>query len=126
MDAKVVCSSCGCPTIANDSNLIRSDVYDVDGKYYKIIYFRCKCCGKNVIVQVDDADTLNTFRELKKLMTKVIKKKIKGETVSPKDIRKRDKLTKELREKRASLNEECNCKVFYNDSGDMVAKYFNN
>ena len=79
-----------------------------------------------MFVQVDDADTLNTFRELKKLMTKVIKKKIKGETVSPKDIRKRDKLTKELREKRASLNEECNCKVFYNDSGDIVAKYFNN
>ena len=122
MKVKRVCRKCGEVNEVGSENLIRVDVYDEDGTYYKIMYCDCKRCGERDVVQIDDMETLEMFRNLKKLILKVAKKNRKGETVSPKDIRKKDKWMKELRKKREVLNDLCNGKKLFDENKKVVVE----
>lgn len=115
-----VCLKCGELNKIDSSNLVRKDAYDESGIYYKIMYFRCERCKEINVVQVDNMDTINMFRELKSLIIKVIKKKQKGQTVSPKDIRKKDKLQKELTAKRNILNEEVSGLKLFDENKKVI------
>lgn len=122
MKVKRICRKCGEANEIDSSNLIRADVYDEDGTYYKIMYCDCKRCGERDVVQIDNMETLEMFRKLKKLILKVARKNSKGETVSPKDIRKKDKWMKELRKKREVLNELCNGKKIFDENKKVVVE----
>ena len=122
MKVKRVCRKCGEVNEVGSENLIRADVYDEDGTYYKIMYCDCKRCGERDVVQIDDVETLEMFRNLKKLILKVAKKNRKGETVSPKDVRKKDKWMKELRKKREILNDLCNGKKLFDENKKVVVE----
>lgn len=120
MEIKMVCNKCGEINIVNNGNLIRSDVYDEDGTYYKVMYFDCKRCNERIVLQLDNMETLNIFRKLKELTIKVARKKIKGETISPKDIRKKDKWMKQLKEKREELNVLCSGKELLDENKNVI------
>lgn len=122
MKVKRICRKCGEVNEIDSSNLIRADVYDEDGTYYKIMYCDCKRCGERDVVQIDNIETLETFRKLKKLILKVARKNSKREMVSPKDIRKKDKWMKELRKKREVLNELCNGKKLFDENKKVVVE----
>lgn len=122
MKVKRVCRKCGEVNEVGSDNLIRADVYDEDGTYYKIMYCDCKRCGERDVVQIDSMETMEMFRKLKKLILKVARKNTKGETVSPKDIKKKDKWMKELREKREVLNEVCNGKKLFDENKKVVVE----
>ena len=98
------------------------DVYDEEGTYYKIMYCDCKRCKERDVVQIDNVETLEMFRKLKSLTIKVARKNMKGETVSPKDIRKKDKWMKELRKKREDLNELCSGKKLFDENKKIVVE----
>lgn len=98
------------------------DVYDEEGTYYKIMYCDCKRCGERDVVQIDSTETLEMFRKLKSLTIKVARKNMKGETVSPKDVRKKDKWMKELRKKREDLNELCSGKKLFDENKKVVVE----
>ena len=117
-----VCRKCGEVNEFGSENLIRADVYDEDGTYYKIMYCDCKRCGERDVVQIDSMETLEMFRKLKKLILKVARKNTKREIVSPKDIKKKDKWMKELREKREVLNEVCNGKKLFDENKKVVVE----
>ena len=120
MKVKRVCRKCGEVNEVSSDNLIRADVYDEDRIYYKIMYYDCKRCGERDVVQIDNRETLEMFRKLKKLILKRARKNSKRETVSPKDARKKDKWMKELREKREVLNEVCNGKKLFDENKKVV------
>lgn len=122
MKVKRVCRKCGEVNEVGSDNLIRADVYDEDGTYYKIMYCDCKRCGERDVVQIDNMETLEMFGKLKKLILKVAKKNRKGETVSPKDVRKKDKWMKELRKKREILNDLCNGKKLFDENKKVVVE----
>lgn len=122
MKVKRVCRKCGEVNEVSSDNLIRADVYDEDGTYYKIMYYDCKRCGERDVVQIDSMETLEMFRKLKKLILKVARKNTKREIVSPKDIKKKDKWMKELREKREVLNEVCNGKKIFDENKKVVVE----
>lgn len=122
MKVKRVCRKCGEVNEVGSDNLIRADVYDEDGTYYKIMYYDCKRCGERDVVQIDNMETLEMFGKLKKLILKVAKKNRKGETVSPKDVRKKDKWMKELRKKREILNDLCNGKKLFDENKKVVVE----
>lgn len=122
MKVKRVCRKCGEVNEVSSDNLIRADVYDEDGTYYKIMYYDCKRCGERDVVQIDSMETLEMFRKLKKLILKVARKNTKREIVSPKDIKKKDKWMKELREKREVLNEVCNGKKLFDENKKVVVE----
>ena len=122
MKVKRVCRKCGEVNEVSSDNLIRADVYDEDGTYYKIMYYDCKRCGERDVVQIDSMETLEMFRKLKKLILKVARKNTKREIVSPKDIKKKDKWMKELREKREVLNDLCNGKKLFDENKKVVVE----
>lgn len=117
-----VCRKCGEVNEIDSSNLIRADVYDEEGTYYKIMYCDCKRCGERDVVQIDNTETLGMFRKLKDLTIKVARKNVKGETVSPKDVNKKDRWMKELRRKREDLNELCSGKKLFDENKKVVVE----
>lgn len=122
MKVQRVCRKCGEVNEIDSSNLIRADVYDEEGTYYKIMYCDCKRCGERDVVQIDNTETLGMFRKLKDLTIKVARKNVKGETVSSKDVRKKDKWMKELRRKREDLNELCSGKKLFDENKKVVVE----
>ena len=122
MKVQRVCRKCGEVNEVDSSNLIRKDVYDEEGTYYKIMYCDCKRCKERDVVQIDNVETLEMFRKLKSLTIKVARKSMKGETVSPKDVRKKDKWMKELRKKREDLNELCSGKKLFDENKKVVVE----
>ena len=86
----------------------------------KLIYQRCEGCKEPMILQVDDSETIEISRKEKELMLKAIRKRAKKQTVSPKEMRKREKLDKELRKKREVLNEHFEGKTFLQDDGKIL------
>lgn len=117
-----VCRKCGEVNEIDSSNLIRADVYDEEGTYYKIMYCDCKRCGERDVVQIDNTETLGMFRKLKDLIIKVARKNVKGETVSPRDVHKKDKWMKDLRKKREDLNELCSGKKLFDENKKVVVE----
>ena len=122
MEVKRICSKCGEVNTINSENLIRVDVWDEDGKYYKLMYYDCKRCNERIVVQIDNTETLNIFKQFKALTIKVARKQIANQTVSPKDIRKKDKWTKQLKEKREILKELCNGKKLFDENKNIVVE----
>lgn len=122
MKVQRVCSKCGEVNEVDSGNLIRADVYDEEGIYYKVMYCDCRRCGERDVVQIDSTETLEMFRKLKSLTIKVARKNMKGETISPKDVRKKDRLMKELRRKREDLNELCNGKKLFDENKKVVVE----
>lgn len=122
MKVQRVCRKCGEVNEVDSGNLIRMDVYDEEGTYYKIVYYDCKRCGERDVVQIDSTETLEMFRKLKSLTIKVARKNMKGETISPKDVRKKDRWMKELRRKREDLNELCSGKKLFDENKKVVVE----
>lgn len=122
MKVQRVCRKCGEINEVDSSNLIRMDVYDEEGTFYKIMYCDCKRCRERDVVQIDSTETLEMFRKLKSLTIKVARKNMKGETVSPKDVRKKDRTMKQLRSKRAELEELCNGKKLFDENKKVVVE----
>lgn len=122
MKVQRVCRKCGEVNEIDSSNLIRADVYDEEGTYYKIMYCDCKRCGERDVVQIDNTETLGMFRKLKDLTIKVARKNVKGETVSPRDVHKKDKWMKDLRKKREDLNELCSGKKLFDENKKVVVE----
>lgn len=122
MKVQRVCRKCGEVNEIDSSNLIRADVYDEEGTYYKIMYCDCKRCGERDVVQIDNTETLGMFRKLKDLIIKVARKNVKGETVSPRDVHKKDKWMKDLRKKREDLNELCSGKKLFDENKKVVVE----
>lgn len=117
-----ICRKCGEVNEIDSSNLVRLDVYDEEGTYYKIMYCDCKRCGERDVVQIDNTETLGIFRKLKSLTIKVARKNMKGETVSPKDVNKKDRWMKDLRKKREDLNELCSGKKLFDENKKVVVE----
>lgn len=120
MKVQRVCKKCGEVNEVDSNNLIIADTYDSDGTYYRIMYCDCKRCGEREVVQIDNTESIGMFHNLKRLTLKVAKKNRKGETISPKDVKKKDKWMKELREKREELKEMCNGKKLFDENKKVV------
>ena len=117
MEVKRVCNKCGEVNSLDSKSLLKKDVYDEDKKHYVILYFECVRCKEVEVVQIDDNESIQTFKEIKALFIKAMRKRLKKETVSPREVKKKDRLIKKLNEKRKLLNEVSNGKTFYDENG---------
>lgn len=102
MEVNRVCGKCGKVNQLNAATLKHADVHN-DVGYVRLTYYKCVECGEKIVVQIDDIVSRQIFADLKNLTIKCAKKNAKHETISPKDIKRKDKLTKKLRERRAEL-----------------------
>lgn len=122
MEVKRVCNKCGEVNSLDSKSLLKKDVYDEDKKHHVILYFECVRCKEVEVVQIDDNESIQTFKEIKALFIKAMRKRLKKETVSPKEVKKKDRLTKRLNEKRKLLNEVSKGKTFYDENGKIFIK----
>nr|DAP60048.1 MAG TPA: hypothetical protein [Caudoviricetes sp.] len=122
MEIQRVCKKCGEVNEIDSSNLVRKDVHDEYGNYYKLMYCDCVRCGTRDFVQIDDKNTLEEFKRLKKLIIKVARKNINGQTISQKDIKKKDKMMKQIREDREKLKEICAGKKYFDENEKIIAE----
>lgn len=105
MEIKRVCNKCGEVNILNSETTKHKDCYTEDGEYIRLTYYDCCRCGERTALQLDTQETLNIFGEYKKLFKDAFMKRMKNQTVGNKAQRKREKLTKQLRNKRAALQD---------------------
>lgn len=122
MEVKRVCNKCGEVNSLDSKSLLKKDVYDEDKKHHVILYFECVRCKEVEVVQIDDNESIQTFKEIKALFVKAMRKRLKKETVSPREVKKKDRLTKKLNEKRKLLNEVSKGKTFYDENGKIFIK----
>ena len=122
MEVKRVCNKCGEVNSLDSKSLLKKDVYDKDKKHHVILYFECVRCKEVEVVQIDDNESIQTFKEIKALFVKAMRKRLKKETVSPREVKKKDRLTKKLNEKRKLLNEVSKGKTFYDENGKIFIK----
>ena len=99
------CNKCRELNRFDNKTVKRKDVYGEDNTYYRVIYFKCQNCKEINVVQIDNIETLNVWHDLKDLMLKTMKKRLEHQTVSPKAVKKKDKLNKRLNKMRQKLKE---------------------
>ena len=76
---KNICDKCGEVNELDNINLRRALVTCVQtGEDVILTYYICKRCSTLKVLQIDDSVTTKTFTELKKLITRTAKKKLKG------------------------------------------------
>ena len=121
-DTVVACPHCGEINLANNMNLIKQDLYTGTGYYLRVIYLRCTSCRTRIVVQVDDAKSLAVYKELSGLILKTFKKRVKKETISPKDMKKKDKLTTKLRRMRYDLKDQVKGLNLFDENKNIVIK----
>lgn len=122
MEVKRVCNKCGEVNSLDSKSLLKKDVYDEDKKHHVILYFECVRCKEVEVVQIDDNESIQMFKEIKALFIKAMRKRLKKETVSHREVKKKDRLTKQLNEKRKLLNEVSKGKTFYDENGKIFIK----
>lgn len=123
MEIRRICQECGTVNVLNAKTLIKKDCYDEEGSYYQIMYFVCTDCGEKNAVQADTIETINILSSLKSLTFRAMMKHNKGMIVSQKDIRRKDKLTKQLRRKREKINEKIAGVKLYDENKEIVFEH---
>ncbi len=123
MEVKNVCLKCGEVNEINSFNLKKEQCHTIEGDFVQLMYYQCKRCKERMVVQIDDSETMRLSREHKKLFIKMSKKSLKHETVSPKDIKKRAKLSKEINEKRKALEEKYNGRMILDENENIFTEH---
>lgn len=120
MEVDRICEKCGKVNMLSATTLKHADVYTEEKQYLRLTYYVCVECKERIVVQVDDMKTREIFGKLKRLTIKCAAKNVKHETISPKDIRKKDRYVKQLRSMRAVLERENAGKKLYEDGGKVL------
>ena len=119
MEIQRICNKCGCINKLDSEITKHKDCWTEDGDYIRLTYYKCKQCGEVIALQLDNQETINILGEYKKLFKDALMKRIKKQTVGKKVQRKSEKLTKQLRSKRAILQDICNGKKLLDENKNI-------
>lgn len=121
MEIVRACEKCGKENTINSTNLKKADLHDEERNCVRVTYYACDDCGHKNIVQYDDAETRGIYSKVEHIVVKCMRKRIKNETVSPKDKKKQERLSKQLRKKREVLEKQFSDKELYMDDGKIFS-----
>lgn len=113
MEIDYRCNVCRHIQTLNEYNVEKCDAYDEDGNKYRIVYYHCEKCGASIVLQIDDAVSLELFDEERKMYVNNMRYKLAYKTPPQKQKRKMEKLNKKLKRKREALFLEKQGKSFY-------------
>lgn len=116
MKTSRVCERCGEVNVLSSESILKKDVYDLDGTFYRLLYCKCNRCGEINVLQIDDIHTLHKLQKIKKMIMKAIKNNRAERENGEKDKRKSERLMNELREERKKLEEMCSGKKVYDEN----------
>lgn len=116
MKTSRVCERCGEVNVLSSESILKKDVYDLDGTFYKLLYCKCERCGEINVLQIDDIHTLHKLQKVKKMIIRAIRNNKSERKNEEKDKRKSERLMTELREDRKELEEMCSGKKVYDEN----------
>ena len=114
-----VCSACGKENKVNSATIKKVDLYDSERTYVRVTYYTCVECEHNNIVQYDDMETRSIYSSVERILIKCMWKRMKNETISPKDKKKQERLSKQLKKKREALEKKFSGKELYLEDGKI-------
>ena len=114
-----ICLKCGEVNEISAENMKKADTWTDDGEYLRVCYVVCKRCKEKIFLQVDNTETINEFKLLRDLTIKAARMRLKGQTVGKKMIRKKERLSKDLRVKRMQLEEVNNGKILFDGNRNI-------
>lgn len=120
IEVKRVCEKCGEINDVNSSTIKIEVAHTKYGNNMRLIYYTCKRCNENHVLQIDTKESLDIFNELKQMTIETAKKRMKGKEVSKKVIRKKDRLIKELNLLRLKANECFNGMTLYDKNEKVI------
>ena len=113
MEIDYRCNVCRHVQTLNEYNVEKCDAYDENGNKYRIVYYHCEKCGASIVLQIDDAASLQLFDEERKMYVNNMRYKLAYKTPPQKQKRKMEKLNKKLKRKRDALFLEKQGESFY-------------
>lgn len=113
MEIDYRCNVCRHIQTLNEYNVEKCDAYDENGNKYRIVYYHCEKCGASIVLQIDDAMSLQLFDEERKMYVNNMRYKLAYKTPPQKQKRKMEKLNKKLKRKRDALFLEKQGESFY-------------
>lgn len=113
MEIDYRCNVCRHVQTLNEYNVEKCDAYDENGNKYRIVYYHCEKCGASIVLQIDDAVSLQLFDEERKMYVNNMRYKLAYKTPPQKQKRKMEKLNKKLKRKRDALFLEKQGESFY-------------
>lgn len=113
MEIDYRCNVCRHIQTLNEYNVEKCDAYDEEGNKYRIVYYHCEKCGASIVLQIDDAMSLQLFDEERKMYVNNMRYKLAYKTPPQKQKRKMEKLNKKLKRKRDALFLEKQGESFY-------------
>lgn len=113
MEIDYRCNVCRHIQTLNEYNVEKCDAYDENGNKYRIVYYHCEKCGASIVLQIDDAVSLQLFDEERKMYVNNMRYKLAHKTPPQKQKRKMEKLNKKLKRKRDALFLEKQGESFY-------------
>lgn len=113
MEIDYRCNVCRHVQTLNEYNVEKCDAYDENGNKYRIVYYHCEKCGASIVLQIDDAMSLQLFDEERKMYVNNMRYKLAYKTPPQKQKRKMEKLNKKLKRKRDALFLEKQGESFY-------------
>lgn len=113
MEIDYRCNVCRHIQTLNEYNVEKCDAYDENGNKYRIVYYHCEKCGASIVLQIDDAVSLELFDEERKMYVNNMRYKLAYKTPPQKQKRKMEKLNKKLKRKRDALFLEKQGESFY-------------
>lgn len=116
MKTSRVCERCGEVNVLSSESILKKDVYDLDGTFYRLLYCKCNRCGEINVLQIDNIHTLHKLRKIKKMIMKAIGNNKAERENGEKDKRKSERLMNDLREERKKLEEMCAGKKVYDEN----------
>lgn len=109
MNTNVMCDKCKHNNVVGKGNLKQKKVAvyrQGEMDVLNIIYFVCLECKSNVVVQIDNDETLRIRDSLSRIIMQAVEAKRKGNKVGKKLNSKRIRLTESLEKKREKLLEK--------------------
>lgn len=121
-EALQACEACGKVNKLQDIVKLEK-VYDYKGRRIELVVTRCDC-GVGKIQQIDNEHTSKIRNELFKLIVEVSKRKkeedIDGFKATDFEVKKKEKLEKDLKDSRKALFQKYKGRKFYLDSDKKV------
>lgn len=119
MEINRICNRCGEVNVLNSETTKHKDCYTEDGEYIRLTYYDCCRCGERTALQIDTQETLNLFGDYKRVLIDALLKHAKNQTIGKKLIKRKDKLSKQLRNKREALKDVNNGKKLLDENKNI-------
>ena len=100
----------------------KKEFFDVNGESIFLTYYDCPSCGRRHYVQIDDANSIDQLKEIKRMFISLMIAKHKDKKISKKQSAKFKKARQNLSDYRMKLMKEYTGKLVRSDETESYSE----